>query len=231
MKKGVQKIYREVALTYEKINHILTLGMDILWRKKAAAAAAAAGGRLWLDICSGTGELVRYLAGKNGHTNIVCADFSSDMLSISRSRNQSPRIHFVLCDAEHLAFSEGSFDLVTISFATRNIDSNRARLLSHLREFHRALRPGGRFINLETSQPGFPVLKALFHTYIRLTVRPIGTWISGSRAGYSYLARTIPRFYSASELTELLYEAGFSRVEVKKYLFGIAALHTAFKKE
>jgi demethylmenaquinone methyltransferase/2-methoxy-6-polyprenyl-1,4-benzoquinol methylase len=230
VKKGVQKIYRDVAATYEKINHVLTLGLDILWRKNAAAAVKKGPG-LWLDICSGTGEMAHYLARSNAGATIVSADFSPEMLAVSRRRNLNARVLFTLTDAGRLSFADHSFDLVTISFATRNIDSNRARLLAHFSEFNRVLRPGGLFLNLETSQPRCPLIKSLFHAYIRLTVRSIGTWISGSKAGYRYLSHTIPRFYSAPRLSEILLEAGFERVEVKNYLFGVAALHKAIKQD
>ena len=230
MKKGVQKIYKEVAATYEKVNHVLTMGLDILWRKKAATAAAGKSPVLCLDICSGTGEMAQYLIRYIGETTVVSADFSQEMLTVSRRRNRNAPVLFTLTDAGRLSFADHSFDLVIISFATRNLDSNRARLLAHLKEFHRVLKSGCLFINLETSQPRSPVIRFLFHTYVRLTVRSIGTWISGSKSGYSYLSHTIPRFYSAVQLTELLYEAGFESVEAKTYLFGVAALHTAVKQ-
>ena len=230
MKKGIQKIYTEVAATYEKVNHVLTLGLDILWRKKAAAAAAESDPGLCLDICSGTGEMAQNLVRSIGGATVVSADFSPEMLGVSRRRNLKFPVLFILTDAARLSFADNSFDLVIISFATRNLNSNRARLLAHLKEFHRVLKPGCPFINLETSQPRSHAIRSLFHAYVRLTVRSIGTWISGSKSGYSYLAHTIPRFYSAAQLAEILHEAGFESVTAKSYLFGIAALHTAIKQ-
>lgn len=230
MKKGVQKIYKEVASTYERINHLLTLGFDYRWRRKAAEAAAAEGPGLWLDICSGTGEMAAYLARSNRDSVVVSADFSPEMLALSRRKNRGSVVFFTLTDAAHLSFPDRTFDVITISFATRNIDSNRTRLLKHFKEFHRVLKPGGRFVNLETSQPASPLIRHLFHFYVRLTVRPVGSWISGSKAGYRYLAHTIPRFYPPEELTGILLEAGFESIEAKAYLFGAAALHKAFKK-
>lgn len=232
MKKGVQKIYSEVAETYEWVNHVLTCGLDMRWRRKGAKAASRAGGLMWLDVCSGTGEMVSALKRhKKPGGMIVSADFSREMLAKSRSRNSGPGCSFVLSDAKRMPFPDSTFDLVTISFATRNIDSNRERLLSYLREFHRLLKPGGLFVNVETSQPSLSLLKRLFHLYIRLFVQRIGFLISGSRSGYAYLAHTIPRFYGAAELSSILLKAGFVHAPFKRLFLGIAAIHTAVKAD
>ncbi len=122
-----------------------------------------------------------------------------------------------------------TFDLVTISFATRNININRDALVHCLGEFHRILKPGGRFINLETSQPSSLVMKKLFHKYVKLFVKPIGQFLSGSRAGYAYLSHTIPRFYSADEFADLIHQAGFEEVTFNRMLHGVAAIHKAVK--
>ncbi|MFQ5888184.1 MAG: ubiquinone/menaquinone biosynthesis methyltransferase, partial [Candidatus Hydrothermarchaeales archaeon] len=196
MKKGVQKIFSEVANTYELVNHVLTFGLDIYWRKKAARQAAKADGLYWLDVCSGTGEMAQNLALRaDEKVKIISVDFCYQMLIKAAERKGEAKIFFAEADAKHLPFPEETFDLVTISFATRNINPRQEFLSSHLREFHRLLKPGGRFVNLETSQPRSRLLRKLFHFYIKLTVKPIGSLLSGSKAGYSYLSYTIPRFY------------------------------------
>ena len=198
MIKGVRKIYSDVADTYELVNHILTLGLDIYWRKKASRIAASADGRYWLDVCSGTGEMAQNLSHyAEEDVKIISVDFSAPMISKAREKKKQGSISFVEAEARRLPFPDETFDLVTISFATRNISSSQDYLTTHLREFHRVLRQGGRFVNLETSQPSSRLLRRLFRFYVNLVVRPIGTLISGSNAGYSYLAFTIPRFYSA----------------------------------
>jgi demethylmenaquinone methyltransferase/2-methoxy-6-polyprenyl-1,4-benzoquinol methylase len=102
-------------------------------------------------------------------------------------------------------------------------------LVERLREFHRILKPGGRFVNLETSQPSSRLIRRIYHLYVRLTVKRLGSRISGSKAGYAYLAQTIPRFYNAGELAEIIRQAGFSRVSIHSMLFGAAAIHKAVK--
>jgi demethylmenaquinone methyltransferase/2-methoxy-6-polyprenyl-1,4-benzoquinol methylase len=138
-------------------------------------------------------------------------------------------VDFVLGDVKRLPFPDGTFDLVTISFATRNINLSREVLTATFAEFRRVLRPGARFVNLETSQPRLRVVRSLFHAYIKVIVKRVGTRISGSRAGYAYLATTIPRFYGARELAGILKDAGFASVAVKPLLLGAAAIHIARK--
>ena len=230
MKKGVQNIYREVAPTYDRLNHVLTLGQDIIWRKRCARALRHAPAGRWLDVCSGTGEMLVYLDRiKQAETTLYAADFSFPMMDISRKRRRTSRVFYYLSDVRRLPFQDNTFSVVIITFATRNIDSNRERLLGYLEEFRRILTPGGLFVNLETSQPPLRFLRRLFHAFIQLSVRRIGARISGSDAGYAYLAHTIPRFYDAPTLSDIIVEAGFRNVSFKRHMFGIAARHTAFK--
>lgn len=230
MRKGVQRIYTEVAQTYELVNHVLTFGQDRVWRNRTAAAAVETGGRLWMDICCGTGEMAHSLSRlSRGQARIIAVDFSLPMLALARKKAYEGPVSFVLGDGKILPFPDSIFDLITIAFATRNLNVRRSILVEFLREFHRVLKPGGRFYNLETSQPQASSFRRLFHLYVKLTVQSVGTWLSGSKSGYRYLAYTIPRFYPADELADILLEAGFSNVSHRGYLFGIAALHTAVK--
>lgn len=204
--------------------------MDVVWRRKAARLAAHQGGLLWLDVCSGTGEMARSLDRQaRGRPKIVVADFSPAMIQEFRSSQRRPRFLFTLAEAGHLPFPSGIFDLITIAFATRNIQTSDEALLLRLKEFYRILRPGGLLVNLETSQPPNSLVRKLFHTYVRLVVRPVGFFLSGSREGYAYLSSTIPCFHSAKDFSRLLREVGFSPVEEKLLSFGVAAIHLAFK--
>lgn len=229
MANGIQKIYAEIPRTYEFINHVLTFGFDIYCRKKAVKLALAGGGDRFLDVCSGTGEIACYLKAKSNGTQVVAADFSLPMMKVGAAKKEAKNISFVISEAGDLPFPENYFDLITISFATRNINKNRDILIKYFSEFRRVLKPGGRFVNLETSQPRNKTIRKLMHLYVDLTVRKIGRTISGSKYGYNYLASTIPRFYGTKELTEILKEAGFSKVYPKPMFFGAAAIHKAIK--
>jgi demethylmenaquinone methyltransferase/2-methoxy-6-polyprenyl-1,4-benzoquinol methylase len=116
-----------------------------------------------------------------------------------------------------------------MSFATRNVNLNREVLLRAFAELHRVLKPGGLFVNLETSQPDSAFIRKCFHLYVKLLVKPVGRLISGSNVAYAYLSRTIPRFYAAEELASIMREAGFSEVYFRRLLLGAAAIHEARK--
>ncbi len=230
MKKGIQKIYSEVAGTYELVNHVLTFGFDIRWRKWVAQSAAKLKGRKILDVCCGTGEMALSLSkAAVENAEIYLVDFSFPMLDKARQRKYKSYTSFLLADAIDLPYKDNTFDLITISFAIRNLNTRREILLAHLEEFYRILKPGCTFINVETSQPSSPILKKFFHFYIKTFVQPVGTFISGSQSGYRYLAYTIPRFFCADELSFLFKSIGFSRVDHTKKMGGIAAIHEAVK--
>lgn len=226
---GIRRIYGEVAATYELVNHLLTFGLDRHWRTLAARQAAGATGRC-LDLCAGTGELAEAVNRASAPARrIVCADLSRAMLAHARTKPRLAGATFAQAQAQALPFRDQSFDAVTMGFAARNVHANRAVFLDALREVARVLAPGGRFVNIETSQPAARLWRRLFHLYVALSVRPVGRLVSGSPAGYRYLAHTIPRFYGHAQLSELLLEAGFSPVMARPLLGGIAALHVAQK--
>jgi demethylmenaquinone methyltransferase/2-methoxy-6-polyprenyl-1,4-benzoquinol methylase len=228
MSKGVQKIYAEAAHTYEMINHLLTFWLDILWRKKTSDLVSKLGGTNWLDICSGTGEMAIALQKVAGPQTIVTsADFSLPMLRGGKNKSDTGEIHFSLADAGNLPFHNDTFDVVTISYATRNLNPTKDRLIEYLREFKRVLKPGGFFINLETSQPDNRIIRELYHLYVRLGVRRLGELISGSKTGYQYLSYTVRNFYGPMEFAHILRQAGFKDVRVNRMLFGAFAIHQA----
>jgi len=231
-KKGgfVEKVFSQVPATYELVNHVLTLGLDILWRRRAARIAAAAGGSQWADMCTGTGETAVYLRRLAPDTTTVYGvDFSEPMLREARKKPEANGINFVVSDIKSLPFADASFDVLTMSFATRNINLSREVLVESFAEYCRVLKPGGRFVNLETSRPPFGPVRKLFDLYIKLFVKAIGSRISGSATAYRYLATTIPRFYPAEELAEIMHQAGFEKVTFTRHLFGAVAIHQAFK--
>jgi demethylmenaquinone methyltransferase / 2-methoxy-6-polyprenyl-1,4-benzoquinol methylase len=226
----VQRIFAQVPATYEQINHLLTLGLDIVWRRRAAKMAAAAGGSRWADMCTGTGETAAYLAHlAPTETEIYAVDFSHSMLKEAKRKPEARRIIFVSSNIRSLPFPDQSLDLVTMSFATRNLNLNRGILVESFAEFYRVLKRGGRFVNLETSRPSSGLIRRIRDLYVKLFVESLGSRISGSRTAYAYLARTIPRFYSAEELADIIREAGFEETTFQRLLFGAAAIHQGRK--
>jgi demethylmenaquinone methyltransferase/2-methoxy-6-polyprenyl-1,4-benzoquinol methylase len=176
-------------------------------------------------------------SAKNG-TRIYAADFSAPMFGKAREAPECAGVEFVLCDVKRLPFPDDTFDLATIAFATRNINLSRNKLAATFREFHRVLKPGGRFVNLETSQPSSGIVRSLFHLFIRLLVKPVGGLISGSGRSYAYLSTTIPRFYPPEELMGIMKQAGFEdggihrmSCGIHRMSCGIVAVHQGVKPE
>lgn len=219
-----------VSRTYELVNHVITLGQDTLWRRKAAKLAASLGGTRWADMCTGTGEMAAYLSRRApGGTTVYAVDFSHPMMAEALAKPEAKNVRFIASDVKHLPFPDATLDLITISFATRNINLSEDVLVQTFREFCRVLKPGGHFVNLETSQPASRFIRWLFHFFIKLVVNPIGSRISGSDGGYAYLSHTIPRFYAPDKLSSIMNRAGFEDVSFRRMLFGAAAIHQAVK--
>ncbi len=235
MNIGIRKFYSRIFGSYERINTILTLGMDALWRKRAVreAVACAKEKERFLDICCGTGQTAMNLRRKlPDSARVFGADFSHEMLSMASettARKRLKHLHFSMADALHLPFKDNCLDIITISFATRNLDEQKGHLLKAYQEFHRVLKPVGCFINLETSQPPNKIIKTLYHLYIKLTVAPIGRLLSGSKESYAYLSSSMQSFHSAPELATILHQAGFAEVKYHRLLLGGVAIHKAFK--
>ncbi len=227
----IKEIFSKVPKNYELINHVLTFGMDILWRRKAVKIAVAANPGDWLDMCTGTGEIAIYLSKlAPPGTKIHAADFSPAMVAEAKKKPEAKNINFVSSDIKSLPFSDNSFDLITMSFATRNINLNKEVLIKSFSELYRVLKPGGLFVNLETSQPPFWIIRKCYHLYMNLFVAQIGGLISHYKTGYKYLAKSIPLFYSAEELTEIMFKAGFDKVTFQRLMLGTATIHKARKK-
>lgn len=225
MSEGIKKLFSKIPEKYDLINQILTFGLDSFWRKKTAKISVRIGGENLLDICTGTGKMA-YLLKKYTKKSIFSLDFCIPMLNEAKKIND---IKIISSNAKFLPFKDETFDLITISFATRNLNKNQEELKKTFIEFKRVLKKGGYFLNLETTQPPFFILKWFLHIYSKIFIKPIGAFFSGSKEAYSYLSSTIPRFYNAKKLKEILKEAGFSEVKYK-YLFPyVVALHISKK--
>ena len=227
---SIRDLFSEIPTTYDLLNRILTLGLDSSWRKRAAHIAAERGGDAWADMCSGTGRMTERLrqvvpAG----TTIYAVDFCAEMMAEAGHNPTMEGIRRVESDVRTLPFPEGSLDLITMAFATRNLSIDRPALVETFSEFCRVLKPGGCFVNLETTRPPSSFMRACLGAYLHLFVKPVGTLVSGSAEAYSYLAGSMSRFYPAPELARIIKEAGFTSVTFEYVFPGVAAIHEAVK--
>jgi demethylmenaquinone methyltransferase/2-methoxy-6-polyprenyl-1,4-benzoquinol methylase len=231
----LREVYSRIPRSYEKTNHILTLGLDTVWRRAAAADAVRAarflpgtGHGRWLDLCSGTGEMAGLLSRRAPEeVTVICADFSTAMLREGIRRRGRGRIVRTAASADHLPFDDSSFGLVSVAFAARNLRSRQGLFGSSLREIRRVLEPGGVFINIETSQPSSAPVRAILHSYAAGAVGRLGTILTGEREGYEYLSGSIRSFPGPSELAAEIEDAGFSHVVWRSLTLGVVAIHTA----
>jgi len=231
MHKGIQNLFSGIPDNYRLINHIQTFYLDVYWRKRAVEyAGIKPDDTHYLDVCTGTGDMIYEVCKKAGkNVRAAALDFNCGMLREAVKDKRKGKLVFLAGDSAALPFRDNSFDLVTIAFATRNLNVNKTVLIGCFREFYRVLKPGGRFINLETSQPPSGIIRWFFHRYVKTMVKPVGTFFSGERNAYKYLSQTIPRFFTAEKLTEIIKQAGFSDVTFIRMTFGTTAVHKAIK--
>ena len=227
-------MFTAVPPRYDLINHVITLGLDNGWRKKAARTCLEAKPQRILDVGCGTGDLsitIAKLAPKE--TEIIGLDYSQPMLDIAKQKAEKSGlpgpISFISGDASHLPFPDNHFDCVGISFAFRNLTYNNRLCPLHLAEVKRVLKPGGRYVIVESSQPQNRLIRELFHLYLRGYVGPVGMWLSGNKGAYNYLAESARRFYMPRQVKGLLLGAGFRNIRYRELFFGASGLHVAFK--
>lgn len=226
----IQRFYRGISDRYEIVNSLITMGMDKPWRRKAAKLAVSQGGEKWLDMCCGTGDMSLDLLSNIGpNTTLFMADFSKDMLDVASGKKELNTIEKTLADAFNLPFKDNSFDLVTISFATRNLDLGNGKLEIAFSEINRVLKPGGKVVNVETSQPDSRFVRAMFHLYAKAMITPTGYFFTGDKKSYNFLTSSMINHCDAQAFNKILGTSGFREVEFKPILFGAVAIHSASK--
>jgi demethylmenaquinone methyltransferase/2-methoxy-6-polyprenyl-1,4-benzoquinol methylase len=232
MTRPLYEMFNTVPRHYDLLNKIMTLGMDKNWRKRATQACLSSLPGSILDICCGTGDLAQSLSlKKNKNTRIFALDYSRLMLDIAVHKTEllADKPSFIIGDASRLPFQDECFDCVGISFAFRNLTYRNPKVSDHLAEISRIIKPGGRFVIVESSQPKSLPIRKLFHIYLRFYVAKIGALISGNKGAYNYLAESAMRFYTSQEIIDMMVKTGFSSVEYKPLFFGATGIHIAVK--
>jgi demethylmenaquinone methyltransferase/2-methoxy-6-polyprenyl-1,4-benzoquinol methylase len=226
-------MFGEIAPTYDRLNHLLSLSIDKWWRRITVRTVPPEVGRgPILDLCTGTGDLaLAYDRAASGQVSIVGADFCRPMLAIGRDKGAKAkaddRLTFVEADAQHLPFPDNEFQIVCVAFGLRNVtDTDRG-----LREMARVCRPEGRVAVLEFSQPGFRPFRAVYNWYFNRVLPKIGGLLSGKggRQAYNYLPTSVGEFPCGEALCERMRGAGLKNVTYRPLTFGIATLYVGTK--
>jgi demethylmenaquinone methyltransferase / 2-methoxy-6-polyprenyl-1,4-benzoquinol methylase len=216
---GVRRMFDRVAPRYDLANTVFSLGQDRAWRQAAARAAGLADGQSAVDVACGTGALTRELAASAPGARVLGVDFSWEMVR----RAAGPRPDYLAGDALRLPLRDSSVDVVTIAFGLRNLPEPGRGLL----EFRRVLRPGGRLVVCEFSQPVVPVLRGVYRRYLTRLMPVAARRLTSDPEAYQYLARSIGAWPDQAGLAAWLQQAGFTRVAWRDLSGGIVALHRA----
>jgi demethylmenaquinone methyltransferase / 2-methoxy-6-polyprenyl-1,4-benzoquinol methylase len=225
-------MFTDIPPRYDLINHLITWRMDRGWRHQAALTCLTSRPQRVLDLCCGTGDLAVNIANLADYSlSIQGLDYSQPMLNIAsqKAAGSGKSIVFTQGDASRLPYKDAEFDCVGISFAFRNLTYKNSLVEAHLSEIVRVLKSGGRFVIVESSQPGNAFIRSLYHFYMRAYVANIGAWFSGNRAAYRYLAESACQYFSPFEMKSFLIKRGFKSVEYRPLFFGAAGIYTAVK--
>lgn len=227
--RSVQSMFDAIAPRYDLLNHVLSLGIDSLWRRRVARTfrdvLRKPQSRV-VDLCCGTGDMALACARwrPTDATPVIAADFSRKMLQHAQQKFIGHNIQTLETDAMHLPFADNSVDLVVSAFGFRNL----VHYHNALRELHRVLAPGGQIAILEAAEPT-GALGHLYRVYFHRVLPKLGAVISGNRAAYQYLPASVRRFPTPPSLLVAMQEAGFSAAHWTPYTFGVAGLFRATK--
>jgi demethylmenaquinone methyltransferase/2-methoxy-6-polyprenyl-1,4-benzoquinol methylase len=227
-KEQVARMFDNISHSYDRLNRILSFGIDIWWRKKAINTLRDAKPETILDIATGTGDLaIEALSLKP--EKIIGVDISEGMLSFGRKKLEAKglneKIELRLGDSEKLLFPEKHFDAVMVSFGVRNFQD----LELGLTEIFRVLKPGGQLMVLEFSKPKNQIIKGLYGFYNRTFLPLIGNLLSKDSSAYTYLPESVEAFPEGSDFVKILTSIGFKKGKALPLTFGISSVYTGFK--
>ena len=225
--RRVRGVFDSVAVRYDVMNDVLSLGLHRAWKAYTVAVAAVQPGMQVLDIAGGTGDLARAFVRQAGASGrVVLSDINEAMLRVGRDRllDEGLVVPTAACDAERLPFANAAFDLVSVAFGLRNMTRKEVALT----EMCRVLRPGGRLLVLEFSKPAAALQKP--YDWYSFTLMPLlGKLIAKDGESYRYLAESIRMHPDAATLKAMMKASGFGHVDVHSLAGGIVALHVGIK--
>ncbi|MGA9532476.1 MAG: ubiquinone/menaquinone biosynthesis methyltransferase [Anaerolineales bacterium] len=221
----VRAMFGRIAGRYDLLNRLMTFGQDVRWRRIAVGLLELPAAGHVLDIGAGTGDLAFEVQRQAADAEVVAADFTPEMLRTGMARSTMHQPSWLVADALELPLASRAFDGVISGFLLRNVvDLPRA-----LREQARVLRPGGRWVSLETTPPPNGLLRPLIELQLRIVIPLLGRLIGGDSSAYQYLPRTTEGFVEPERLVEMIEEAGFEQVSFRRFMFGTIAIHQAVR--
>jgi demethylmenaquinone methyltransferase/2-methoxy-6-polyprenyl-1,4-benzoquinol methylase len=226
----IAAMFDRISPKYDALNHLLSLNIDKVWRRKTAKTVTKSHPNTLLDLATGTGDLAIALAKCNPQTHIIGLDISEKMLDIGKTkiaqRKLENQIELSLGNAATVPFEDNHFDAVTVAFGVRNFEN----LGKGISEIQRVLKPAGEVFILEFSMPERWPVKQLYRFYFKRILPRIGRHLSKEPDAYTYLPESVERFPKPDDFMQLLSEKGLENCTKRTLSFGIATLYTAEKR-
>lgn len=227
-KEQVATMFNNISKRYDLLNHLMSLGVDVYWRKTGIKMLKAEKPKKILDIATGTGDFaIEALALKPDE--IIGIDISEGMLEVGRKKIErmklQDKIKLEMGDSEKLLFDDNIFDAVIVSFGVRNFEN----LEKGLGDMLRVLKPGGTALIIELSKPRVFPLKQVFNVYFKYLLPLLGRFISKDKSAYTYLPESVQSFPDGNEFLEILKKVGFKNTACKPLTFGISTIYTGKK--
>jgi len=228
----VDDVFHKVAQRYDVMNDLMSGGLHRLWKDIFAGKINTRSKQNFrhLDVAGGTGDIAFRIAQQAPrNAEIIVLDINGDMLDVGRDRARerglSDRVEFTQANAESLPFPDEHFDSYTIAFGIRNVP----RIDVALKEAHRVLKPGGRFLCLEFSHVTVPGLDKIYETYSFNVIPAVGRFVAGDAEPYRYLVESIRKFPKAEEFESMIRAASFRRTSFERLTGGVVAIHSGWK--
>lgn len=227
-KEQVAEMFNNISRKYDFLNHFLSLGIDILWRKKAIRLLKKDNPKTVLDIATGTGDFAIEALELNPE-KVTGVDISEGMLEVGRQKLRKKRLDHIidlqLGDSEKLLFDDNIFDAVIVSFGVRNFEN----LEMGLADMHRVVRPGGKTVILEFSRPSKFPFKNIYNFYFKSILPKIGRIVSKDHAAYTYLPESVQTFPDGQDFLSVLEKAGFKNTRCIPLTFGVSSIYIGEK--
>ncbi|MTI21032.1 bifunctional demethylmenaquinone methyltransferase/2-methoxy-6-polyprenyl-1,4-benzoquinol methylase UbiE [Fulvivirga sp. RKSG066] len=227
-KEQVAEMFNNISGKYDFLNHVLSLGIDIIWRKKAIKMLKKDNPKLILDIATGTGDFAIEALALNPD-KVIGVDISEGMLEMGRKKMKKKgyedKIELRMGDSEGLLFEDNKFDAIIVSFGVRNFEN----LEKGLADMFRVLKEGGKVVVLEFSRPTKFPFKQIYNFYFKAILPKIGRLISKDNAAYTYLPESVKAFPDGDNFLKVLDKVGFKNTECRPLTFGISSIYTGVK--